>query len=313
MQAKEDDDEIEMRKSSTMNSMYIGSTISKPNVESIINAVATILHSQMLEVSLMDFLVIILFWFQDQNQGKKIEQDSELFFFSEEKYILEKPDAFDSQRIALLRETPTIENILEFIKALYDCAQFSPECCIICLVYINRLIAFTEMPLQPTNWRPLLLCSLLVAQKVWDDRYLTNADFAFIYPFFVTEEINKLEQKFLELIQYNVTVKSNLYAKYYFELRALFKDNEKEFPMKPLDKKDADALELRSADYKQTFETQAPERLNNTFGSLASKPMWVWLLEKYKHILQIYVKHCFRIRSKSYNSVDLCFLSIWGV
>ena len=45
-----------------------------------------------------------------------------MFFFSEEKYILEKPDAFDSQRIALLRETPTIENILEFIKALYDCA-----------------------------------------------------------------------------------------------------------------------------------------------------------------------------------------------
>jgi len=33
---------------------------------------------------------------QDQNQGKKIEKDSELFFFSEEKYILEKPDAFDS-------------------------------------------------------------------------------------------------------------------------------------------------------------------------------------------------------------------------
>eukprot|EP00355_Strombidium_rassoulzadegani_P008650 CAMPEP_0168614850 /NCGR_PEP_ID=MMETSP0449_2-20121227/4196_1 /TAXON_ID=1082188 /ORGANISM="Strombidium rassoulzadegani, Strain ras09" /LENGTH=219 /DNA_ID=CAMNT_0008655561 /DNA_START=80 /DNA_END=739 /DNA_ORIENTATION=+ len=218
-----------------MNSMYIGSTISKPNVDSIINAVATILHSQMLE---------------DQNQGKKIEKDSELFFFSEEKYIQEKPDAFDSQRIQLLRETPTIENILEFIKALYDCAQFSPECCIICLVYINRLIAFTEMPLQPTNWRPLLLCSLLVAQKVWDDRYLTNADFAFIYPFFVTEEINKLEQKFLELIQYNVTVRSNLYAKYYFELRALFKDNEKEFPMKPLDKKDAENLELRSKDYK---------------------------------------------------------------
>ena len=46
-----EDDEIEMRKSSTMNSMYIGSTISKTKVECIINAVATILHSQMLEVS----------------------------------------------------------------------------------------------------------------------------------------------------------------------------------------------------------------------------------------------------------------------
>lgn len=51
MNSKDDDDEV--RKSSTMNSMYIGSTISKPNVDSIINAVATILHSQMLEVSLL--------------------------------------------------------------------------------------------------------------------------------------------------------------------------------------------------------------------------------------------------------------------
>lgn len=41
---------VDDRKSSTMNSMFIGSVLSKPNVESIINAVATILHSQMLEV-----------------------------------------------------------------------------------------------------------------------------------------------------------------------------------------------------------------------------------------------------------------------
>lgn len=45
------DDTQEQRKSSTMNSMFVGSTIAKPNIESIINAVATILHSQMLEVS----------------------------------------------------------------------------------------------------------------------------------------------------------------------------------------------------------------------------------------------------------------------
>ena len=99
------------------------------------------------------------------------------------------------------------------------------------------MIAFTEIPLLPTNWRPLVLCALLVAQKVWDDRYLSNADFAYIYPFFGTPEINKLEKKFLELIQYNVTVKSNLYAKYYFELRALFKDNDKEFPLIPIDRR----------------------------------------------------------------------------
>jgi hypothetical protein len=59
MHSKDDDDEV--RKSSTMNSMYIGSTISKPNVDSIINAVATILHSQMLEVSFILFFIYFQF------------------------------------------------------------------------------------------------------------------------------------------------------------------------------------------------------------------------------------------------------------
>ena len=236
-----------------------GSTLERINVDLILNAVGTILHSQILE---------------DHQSNKIIAPGSDVFFFSEEKYILEKPESFDKARIALLRETPSVENIFDFMKALDDCAQFSSECCIISLVYINRIIAFTEMPLQPTNWRPLVLCSLLVAQKVWDDRYLSNADFAFIYPFFVTEEINKLEQKFLELIQYNVTVKSNLYAKYYFELRGLFKDNEKDFPLQQITEADARLLEQRSREYKDIFEGEgqkAKKKANSTFGQIATK------------------------------------------
>ncbi|CAI2378536.1 unnamed protein product [Moneuplotes crassus] len=250
-----DDTDDRMRLAQTMNSMSATSTISKPDVESIIQAVATIIHSQMIE---------------DQTAGNEIDEDSELFFFSEEKYIKEKPESFDEKRLELLRETPKVENINEFMKALYDCAQFSPECCIICLVYINRLIAFTNLPLQPTNWRPLILCSLLVAQKVWDDRYLSNDDFAYIYPFFVTKEINKLEQKFLELIQYNVTVKASLYAKYYFELRSLFKDSSGGFPLKELDDKDKQRLELRSEKYQDAFAeaTEAKKREINTIADI---------------------------------------------
>lgn len=44
-----------------------------------------------------------------------------------------------------------------------------------------------------------------------------------------------------------MTVKSHLYARYYFEMRALFKDNEKEFPLRVLTKKDAEKLEISSA------------------------------------------------------------------
>jgi hypothetical protein len=49
---------VDDRKSSTMNSMFIGSVLSKPNVDSIINAVATILHSQMLEVIILSYEMI---------------------------------------------------------------------------------------------------------------------------------------------------------------------------------------------------------------------------------------------------------------
>lgn len=220
-----------LRKSNSINSMFISTTICKPNVDSMVRAVSTIIYSQMIE---------------DQQGERTIVEDSDLFFFSEEKYIKEKIDSFDPNRIQLLRETPSVGQILDFMKALYDCAKFSPECFIIALVYINRLIAFTGLPLQPTNWRPLVLVSLLVAQKVWDDKYLSNLDFAFIYPFFSSQEINVLEKKFLELIQYNVAIKSTLYARYYFELRALFQDNDQEFPYNPLTNGDAEKLELNS-------------------------------------------------------------------
>lgn len=218
------------------------STITQPNVKAIAHSIATVIHSQMLE---------------DQSSGKTLNPNSELYFFSEEKYMKEKPEEFDEKRKALLRAPPTVENIAEFMLALYECACFSPECCIMSLIYINRLINQTGLRLYPTNWRPLFLCSIMVAQKVLDDMHLSNADFSYIYPFFVTEEINKLEQKFLELIQYHVTVKASLYTKYYFELRALFK-SEAEFGLQRLGEDEANALEIKSSKYE--FEAKKKSR-----------------------------------------------------
>ncbi len=72
----------------------------------------------------------------------------------------------------------------------------------------------------------------MVSQKVWDDKYLSNADFSYIYPFFDTQQLNTLEMKFLEMIQYNVYVKDSLYTKYYLELKSLVPE---ETPLKPMD------------------------------------------------------------------------------
>jgi hypothetical protein len=72
----------------------------------------------------------------------------------------------------------------------------------------------------------------MVSQKVWDDKYLSNADFSYIYPFFDNQQLNQLEMKFLEIIQYNVYVKESLYTKFYLELKSLVPD---ELPSKPMD------------------------------------------------------------------------------
>jgi hypothetical protein len=111
------------------------------------------------------------------------------------------------------------------------------------LIYINRIIALTGLSLQPTNWRPLILVSLMVSQKVWDDKYLSNADFSYIYPFFDTHHLNILEMKFLEMIQYNVYVRDSLYAKFFLELKTLVPDD---FPIKPMDSYTMKKMECQS-------------------------------------------------------------------
>ena len=75
--------------------------------------------------------------------------------------------------------------------------------------------------------------------------------------------------------RYNVTVKASLYAKYYFELRTLYKDTDKELPITPLSTLDAGKLEIRSQRYKDAFMDVSKEKAkkNSTFSNPSeSKP-----------------------------------------
>lgn len=241
-------------KSNSTSTIMLQSTMSSPNVKLIIQAVATLIYSNIIE---------------DVNEGKVIPLNSDLFFFSEEKYIAENPQDFEEERISLLRKTPSQEEISGFIEAIYDLAQFSAECCVICLVYINRINALTDMPLLPTTWRPLVIISLMIAQKMWDDNYLSNADFQYIYPFFNSNQFNMLEIKFLDLIQYNTHIKLSIYTKYYLELKSL---NPEDFPLKPMDvftmgkmEKKSHTLEEKLKVASSTGTLKSLSGLNSTF------------------------------------------------
>ena len=76
----------------------------------------------------------------------------------------------------------SIDDIYRFINRIYRRAKFSPECIIIALVYINRALVLSGMPLTESNIRPCTLVAMILAQKIRDDRCLRLSSFAQITP-----------------------------------------------------------------------------------------------------------------------------------
>jgi hypothetical protein len=88
-------------KSSSTSSLLINSTIDSPNIHLLIKGVAVLLHSNVME---------------DLQEGKTVLPDTDLYYFSEEKYMLDHPELFNHERQKILRKTPTKEDISGFIE-----------------------------------------------------------------------------------------------------------------------------------------------------------------------------------------------------
>jgi len=143
-----------------------------------------------------------------------------------------------------VREMPSVKYIYSFLKQVFEVGQFNPECCVIMLVYINRLIGVTGVPLTQSNWKPIAISALVLAQKVWDDTPLVNADFSILYPALNIKQINHLERRFLDVLEFKLSVSPSLYAQYYFELRSICEENAQN--IRPLAHAQLRKLERRS-------------------------------------------------------------------
>lgn len=92
--------EHKLKKSCSTSSIYLSSSIYSPNVDLLIKSVSTIIHSQLIE---------------DMQLGKTVSQKSDLFYFSEEKYVNESAGYYDEERQKFLKRTPNQEELNEFI------------------------------------------------------------------------------------------------------------------------------------------------------------------------------------------------------
>lgn len=206
---------VQNKKANSTSSIFVSGTITDPNMGELVSSVSTMLHCQMM---------------RDVEASEK--KKKMLPYFCEENYT-GKP----------VKEIPAVKYVYAFLKQVFEVGQFHPECCVISLVYINRLVGVTGVPLTQSNWKPISISALVLAQKVWDDTPLINADFSILYPALTVKEVNFLERKFLYLLEFKLTVSSSLYAQYYFELRSICEENARNF--RPMSKTQSRRMEAR--------------------------------------------------------------------
>jgi len=128
---------------------------------------------------------------------------------------------YSMRKIRVHYTIPTTDEIYEFAHQLFKKVQLSSECSIVCLIYVEKLMEVAKVPLVAETWRPIFMCGLLLASKVWQDLSSWNIEFASVYPQFSLNAINRLEISFLKFIKWDLYISSSLYAKYYFALRSL--------------------------------------------------------------------------------------------
>ncbi|XP_064646704.1 cyclin-Y-like protein 1 isoform X2 [Lineus longissimus] len=219
------------KKYSSCSTIYIDdSTVSQPNLKNTIKTVA------------------LAIYFHIKNRDKRngpfgtTQTVRYLDIFDESKHPLSKdmvPDDYSSR-------DPEHKAIYRFVRTLFNAAQLTAECAIVCLVYLERLLTYAEIEICPGNWKRIILGAILLASKVWDDQAVWNVDYCQILKDITVEDMNELERQFLELLQFNINVPSSVYAKYYFDLRALADAHDLNFPLEPLSKERALKLEALS-------------------------------------------------------------------
>ena len=134
---------------------------------------------------------------------------------------------------------PSVRSIYQFLLHVFQRGRFQSELALLSLVYVHRAMASSRVALTPTNFRPLLIASLCVANKMWDDTPLINADFRILYPQLLgcssahslskqqyLAVFNKLETQLCSAIDWNLAVSTDTFHLYLHELQAIWTEYE---------------------------------------------------------------------------------------
>lgn len=200
-------------------------TLQRPNFRDALRRVAMIIRQHIEKIEHR---------FENPSEGANLFSPAMKDMFSDEQFVtprykctmvrvpMARPGTvYGLRKIRLDFTMPTEEEIYEFGHQLFKSVQLSSECSIVCLIYVERLMEVAKVPLLSSTWKPIFMCGLLLASKVWQDLASWNIEFASVYPQYSLEAINRLELQFLRMVKWDLYISSSLYAKYYFALRSI--------------------------------------------------------------------------------------------
>mmetsp|Transcript_21974 Transcript_21974/g.37701 ORF Transcript_21974/g.37701 Transcript_21974/m.37701 type:complete len:218 (+) Transcript_21974:233-886(+) len=139
---------------------------------------------------------------------------------------------FNSAHVTVFHalKPPSI-SIQKYLERILKYASCSPNCFIIALIYIDRIIQRNQtFVINSLNIHRLLITSIMVAAKFLDDFYYNNAYYAKVGGV-SCHELNCLELDFLFMINFSLNVTPEVYDQYY---RAIFCDEIRNASLRPL-------------------------------------------------------------------------------
>lgn len=111
-------------------------------------------------------------------------------------------------------------HVCSFILSILHQGIFSVSAFIVSVIYLSRFKESAHITLHACTWRPLFLTSLLLADKMWEDKPVRNSSLAKLFPVLSNLELNKMESDFLLEISFNVLVKPDLFCSFCEKLLA---------------------------------------------------------------------------------------------
>lgn len=97
------------------------------------------------------------------------------------------------------------EPLVAYAARIFDHMRCSAECFPLALIYINRYLEAAEERLSATNVHRLLVTSVRLATKFFDDEHRSNRTCAALGGI-RTSELNELESRFLKIVGWSVYV-----------------------------------------------------------------------------------------------------------